>query len=310
MATDQSSPETSTTPGPSDRSDALDQTLARIEARLDRLEGSIGRLTAMLDEAPMVLGAITDVADAHLKADGGASADERARKLARVAGKLTRPATLSALEAIVDRAERLESAATLIDTLPAQAAMLADITDDYLGAAAAKGVDADARLRQLVRVAGKATDPRLLGALEKLVERGDDFAKAVDLLDQLPGAMATGVDVLDSAIARANERGIDIIELGAMLAHGGEQFARFFQGPEFKALIDSGVLDPAAIETVGQVGAALASTKQGDAPRPVGFFGLMGAIRDDDVQRALGFAIEFGRRFGQALSNGQPRLPS
>ncbi|MGM0558509.1 MAG: DUF1641 domain-containing protein [Myxococcota bacterium] len=289
----------------------VEQALSRIERRLDRLESSISRLTLVLDQAPMMMASFTDVADAHIRdaAAEGVDVDARARRAVRVVGKFTDPAMLDTLELLADRADKLEQTIALLDQLPGQVAMFADMADSYLSAAAESGVDVDARLRQLARVAGKATDPTVLGALEKLVEHGDDFQKAVELLDDLPASFATMVDVADAAIARAAENGIDVVELGRTLASGSSQLARFVQSREFRTLLDSGVLDPTAIETVGQVGEALASTKSAGRTDDVGFFGLMGAMRDDHIQRALGFAVEFGRRFGQALDNGKKQLP-
>lgn len=289
----------------------VEQALSRIEQRLDRLESSIDRLTRVMDQAPMMMASFTDVADAHIRdaAEQGVDVDARARRAVRVAGRFTDPAMLDTLELLADRAGELEKTIRLLDQLPAQAAMFADIADSYMSAAADNGVDIDGRLRQLARVAGKATDPTILEALEQLVEHGDEFKTAVGLLDDLPASFATVVDIIDAAIARAAENGIDIVELGRMLAEGSSSLARFVQSTEFQTLLDSGVLEPAAIETVGQVGQALASTKGSGESRHIGFFGLMGAMRDDDIQRALGFAVEFGRRFGQAMDNGTRQLP-
>jgi uncharacterized protein YjgD (DUF1641 family) len=295
---------------PTNGTEPVEQALSRIERRLDRLEASISRLTNALDQAPMMMATFTDVADAHIRgaAERGVDVDARARRAITIAEKFTDPAMLDTLELLAERAGQLEKTVRLLDEVPAQAAMFADIADSYLSEAAERGIDVDTRLRQLARIAGKATDPTVLEALEKLVEHGDEFKKAVELLDDLPASFATVVDVVDAAIARAVENGIDIVELGRMLAHGSSSLARFVQSTEFKMLLESGVLDPVAIETVGQVGQALASTKSSGEARHVGFFGLMGAMRDDDVQRAVGFAVEFGRRFGQAM-NGPRQLP-
>lgn len=296
---------------PTNGREPVQQSLERIESRLDRLEASIGRLTAVLDQAPMMMASATDVADAHIREAGeeGVDVDARARRVVRVAGKLTDPAMLDSLELIADRADRLEKTLETLDQLPGQAAMLADITDTYLQEAAQNGVHVDDRLRTLARIAGKATHPNILNALEKLVDHGDDFERAVDLLDDLPDSIAMAVDVVDEFIARASENGMDVVELTRVVATGGHQLAQFVQGPEFRMLLESGVLNPSAIETVGQVGDALASTKSSGPSAGVGFFGLMGAMRDDDVQRALGFAVEFGRRFGKALTHGRKQLP-
>lgn len=72
------------------------------------------------------------------------------------------------------------------------------------------------------------------------------------------------------------------------------------ESPQFDALLNSGVLDPAAIEVVGKVGKALADSSAQEI-KPVGAFDLLKAIGDPDVQRGLGFLVSVGRNFGQEL---------
>jgi uncharacterized protein YjgD (DUF1641 family) len=52
---------------------------------------------------------------------------------------------------------------------------------------------------------------------------------------------------------------------------------------------------------VSQLAVALAAP--GEA-KPVGTWGMMKALRDPDVQRALGFGLAIARRFGQQLASG------
>jgi len=64
------------------------------------------------------------------------------------------------------------------------------------------------------------------------------------------------------------------------------------------------VLDPEALEAVGSLGSALVDTQKeaqrGDTPSQ-GVFGLLGALRDSDVQRAVGFITTFAKKFGRNL---------
>ncbi len=69
-------------------------------------------------------------------------------------------------------------------------------------------------------------------------------------------------------------------------------------------LHEAGVLAPESIRVVGDVGAAATATSvkhEYAASVPKGVFGLLGALRDPDVQASLGFAIAFARNYGRKL---------
>ena len=74
--------------------------------------------------------------------------------------------------------------------------------------------------------------------------------------------------------------------------------------PTFVEGVMRGREDPEALRTVGSLGAALVETQKesdrGETPQR-GFFGLLGALRDPDVQHAIGFLTTFAKRFGQNL---------
>jgi uncharacterized protein YjgD (DUF1641 family) len=66
------------------------------------------------------------------------------------------------------------------------------------------------------------------------------------------------------------------------------------------ALLNSGVLAPGTLRVVGELGRAL--TETADAPpTTAGPIGLLRAIGQPDVQRALGFLVTFAERFGRRL---------
>jgi len=77
-----------------------------------------------------------------------------------------------------------------------------------------------------------------------------------------------------------------------------------FRTDEFRALLDSGVLDPEALQVIGGLGTALVESQKeatrGETPKR-GMFGLLGALRDPDVQHAVGFLTSFAKRFGRQL---------
>lgn len=81
------------------------------------------------------------------------------------------------------------------------------------------------------------------------------------------------------------------------------QLQTILQSEEFDALMNSGVFSPKTVGIVGQAGNALVDSYEANQadPKSVGMFGLLKAINDPDVQRALGFAVRFGKQFGQSI---------
>lgn len=232
----------------------------------------------------------------HAGSDGdhtsGAGVEER---LARIEARLGR------LEHSLGRLD------DLLDRVPMLVATVTDVADDYFDG---RQADIDARVQRLVRIAEQLTRPETLAGLERLAAHGKDLKKVVELLESLPDNFATVVDVFDDFVARSTEEGIDVVEVGQQLSSAANRFARFIQGPQFQALLDSGILDPESVEVVGHAGRALAEAGADGKGERAGLFGLLGAMRDDDVRRAVGFAIAFARQFGADLTGDRPRLPA
>ncbi|MEZ5420740.1 MAG: DUF1641 domain-containing protein [Vicinamibacterales bacterium] len=72
-----------------------------------------------------------------------------------------------------------------------------------------------------------------------------------------------------------------------------------------EALFNSGVLGPAPLRTIGELGQALVETASAP-PQAIGPLGLWKALGQPDVQRALGFLVTFAERFGRRLAAPQP----
>jgi uncharacterized protein YjgD (DUF1641 family) len=69
---------------------------------------------------------------------------------------------------------------------------------------------------------------------------------------------------------------------------------------ELDALLRSGVLAPATLRVVGELGRALTAAAAAPPP-PLGVVGLLKALGHPDVQRALGFLVAVARQFGSRL---------
>lgn len=205
---------------------------------------------------------------------------------------------LSLLRTIEARLERMEGRLddlerrTNVDELDPFAATTVDIVDGWIRKAQSRGIDVDDRGREVLHLVERTTRPQTLRNLEQ----------ALDQVDALPMVIATLVDTIDGFIERQVARGVDPVELSRNISNSVDRFARFVQSETFDTLVNSGVFDPEAVEVVALAGKAMATERQ-EGSRPIGTFGLFGAMRDRDVQRSLGFGIGFARRLGRALKN-------
>jgi hypothetical protein len=152
-------------------------------------------------------------------------------------------------------------------------------------------------------------------SLDVLIERVDGIARTLDrlepllaLAEQAPAVAAIAGDSADELMRTMAESGIDVEKgviqgAGAALRFGASMDADKVSSIE--ALLKSGVLDPAALRTVGQLARALAESAAAELPR-MGPFALLGALQRPDVQRALGFLVVFAERFGRGLPETKP----
>ena len=125
----------------------------------------------------------------------------------------------------------------------------------------------------------------------------------IGFAQQTPAFAAVLMDSFDEAVRSASDRGIDL-ERG--LLNGAEAALRLGatmdaeKVRDLDALLKSGVLAPGTLRIVGEIGRAL--TETGAAPpSSAGVLGLLRALGQPDVQRALGFAVTFAERFGRRL---------
>lgn len=153
-----------------------------------------------------------------------------------------------------------------------------------------------------------APDP-VLAALERIERRLAEVERVTSALAPLaevaaaaPGGVAMVTDAFDTLAARLGERGVD---LDARL-HAVARAVEISTAPRtvhaFAALVESKLLEPSALAVLSWLAAALA--EPGEA-RPLGAWGLMRALRDPDVQRAVGFVVAVARELGRHLGTGE-----
>ncbi len=176
-------------------------------------------------------------------------------------------------------------------------------------------------------------EPRVAEALARMLDRIESLERAVngltDAFEQIPGLVGTITDSADAAYRQATESGIDLeaqahagLVLAARLtepdtaARLTQLIALLDDGPGLAAMagdaFDEGCrhalasgIDPARLGSAARRTARALCHCEQDAPPPLGVMGLLGATRDPDVQRGLGYLVSLARQLGaQANDEG------
>ena len=136
-----------------------------------------------------------------------------------------------------------------------------------------------------------------------IAEVAEGLRPLMAFAQQTPAFVAVLMDSFDEAMRAAGGRGIDV-ERGVL--NGAEAALRFGatmnaeKVRELDALLKSGVLAPSTLRIIGELGRALTETAAAP-PATAGALGLLKALGQPDVQRALGFVVTFAERFGRRL---------
>lgn len=265
--------------------DARVRALVRVADRLSD-PALLDRLERLDHAAAQVPGLVATAVDTF---DGLATgADERVRALARLADRLSDPRTVDQLDRLLDMAQHTPGlVATLVDSLD--------------GLAARPGLDVDGRLRALVRLLDLASQPGTAALVDQLAQHADTLPV---LLRMVTTTMDVATDTVLASRVPLAERvrtGFQILERTT----DPETARRLIHALDGLAVLDellvSGALDPGAVRVIGHAATALRETSS-SAPESVGLFGLLGALGDRSVRRALGFFLAVLRRLGARLT--------
>ena len=274
--------------------------LDRILDRLDRMERRIEQLAAPVEQVPPMIAAVADTVDGWTRQaqDRGLDPDAALAAGGPLLQRLADPDTIGRLERILGRLDAVENSLDVADQLPGLVAMIGDVVDDLAAKAHANGVDLDASLKAAAPALAALAEPRVLQAVETLAKQAPDIA---GLIEQGPHLIAGAVDSLDGLMARLTAQGVDVQALSESIATAFSKLGDLLNSPQYKALMNSGVLDPSTLDMVGKAGSALVHARMEPCVE-TGMFGALRATSDKDVQRAIGFAIKFANAFGQELS--------
>lgn len=227
--------------------------------------------------------------------------------------RLNDPQTQEMLHRLLDHAEVLDNLLVMAKDLPNLVAVATDLFDAVARQAADNGIDLEQRATQLLLLFKKATEPENLQTLNVLVDHLPQLEKAVEMSDELPNLVAMVTDVIDEWATELKKEGVELEQsvrngLRAALYLGGQ--IRREELDRLGYLLRSDVLSQHSVETVSLMGSALSSCRQGSCDQPVperlGLMGLLSASRDSNTQRALAFAVQFGKCFGNLLDENHP----
>jgi len=118
--------------------------------------------------------------------------------------------------------------------------------------------------------------------------------------------VATVTDIVDGLIERLAARGIDVDDRMRALLRAADHLTSPRALDALASVLSSEILAHQTTEVIGRMGRAIVSAEH--EARPVGMWGLLGALRDPEIQRAAGFLIAMARRFGEELAS-VPQLP-
>lgn len=222
--------------------------------------------------------------------------------------RLSDPDTQQMLHRLLDRAEQLEQILQMTSELPNLLAIATDFFDTIARRAADEGIDLQQRSADVFQLLKEVTEPKNLQAIRALVAQLPRLERGSELAGELPNLLAVAIDVFDEWAIQLKEEGIELESslrngLHAALYLGGQ--IRREEMDRLGFLLKSDVLSEPSVETVGMAGSALSSCRRGTceqpAPKRMGLLGVLTAMRDPGVQRAVSFAVQFGKCFGNLL---------
>ena len=167
------------------------QALDHLLARIDTLDTAVENLSSIMQQAPGLVAIAGDTFDdVCQEADAkGINIDERLRNALDIAEKLTAPAMV----------EKLDAMLKLTDQLPGFVAMKVDSLDEMYADADAKGISVDERLGVALQMAEKLTAPAMVEKLDMMLQ----------MSDQLPGLVAIATDSFDEYMSDSVDSGFD-----------------------------------------------------------------------------------------------------
>ncbi|MEZ4416818.1 MAG: DUF1641 domain-containing protein [Gemmatimonadota bacterium] len=213
--------------------------------------------------------------------------------------KLEDPHVASVLARLLDRIDELEQAVLrlteLVQVGPGALAAFTDAVDETIREAKAQDVDVDARTREALHLLKRLTDPKLAISLNRLL----------DLVEGSEGTLAMLGDTADD-LAREMDLPARSRAGGALLEKATRPDTLRQLAEMFDVLLeaDSGMLDAHAVRTLGITAQSLVAARE-RPERRASIWALLRAGKEPELQRALGFLLDFGKEFGARVDRAR-----
>ncbi len=214
------------------------------------------------------------------------------------------------LEKIDQKLDRLEERITTLETntqseLLNGLSILGDTIDENFNPALCSGRKNLANMDRLIKIVKQLSDDKTICAIEVLISNLSEISGLMEKFKQTEDILSILMDSFDDFFNYAMEQGLDIEDFSRNLKKFSFMMLDSFESGALTELMDSGILDPHAIKTVGALGKSMATS--GKMKVSAGPLKAASSVFDPDVQRALGFLLTFARHFGRSLEDQTPK---
>jgi uncharacterized protein YjgD (DUF1641 family) len=183
---------------------------------------------------------------------------------------------------------------------PGAVALVADAFDAWAAERQQRGMDLDAHASHALELAERLTDPVVAAQLEALLALLPKLLPVARLAATFEPTTAMLFDMLDELVRSLEARGIDVEARFHQVTSLIERLTEPTFHAHLEELLDTAPALMAATRTGELFGRAVDEVMVASPP-PVGLLGLLRALSDPDVQRALGFAVALAERVGRRL---------
>ena len=215
--------------------------------------------------------------------------------LALLREKLDTPEASAATARLIDRMDALEASVSrmsqLLEEAPRVLAATTDIADEAIRDAGRRGVDVEERARGALSLLERLTEPSMMAALDRLLDLAQGSEAALAMMGDMADDAARRLDVPQRA--QAGGALLEKATRPEVVSHLDQMFDTLMHA-------DGGMLSPEAVDTLGKAAQALVEARS-KPPRRVTPWQAFRAARDPQLQRALGFLLEFGEQFARRL---------
>ena len=183
-----------------------------------------------------------------------------------------------------------------------------NFVDEKVSDAAQRGIDLEPRLSSLMGMLVKLTEPATMSALHTLLERLPQLAQLAKLADEMPNIIAAVGDVFDDYQQRCASEGIDMEKSLVNGLHAALWLGTQIEKDDLSRigeLLKSDILSHHSIAVLSNVANSFASAQQdtcsAQTQDKVGMIGLIGLMRNPEIQKSVAFAAQFAECFGKNM---------